>query len=186
MDDEGLKELQNFTFTHDPNLFGKSGKVRVSVLDRDETSVPIHVSELREISSATAKAAFWWSIFTLALGSGLSLFLAGFSIKHPDEQQIALTTYAPICCGVLAMAALVTAVIETVQRNKKIDTIERECGIGSVSLLRRFINWRKANVQAKNNSLLLSSVRRVSPEDASALSSSKAPSGEAAQSEVRS
>jgi hypothetical protein len=167
-------------------LYPPSGKVRVRVLNRDETSVPIHLSELGEISSATAKAAFWWSIFTLALGSGLSLFLTGFSIKHPDEKQIALTTYAPICCGVLAVAALITAVIETVQRNKKIDTIQRECGIHIPGLFDGVRNWRRANVQAKDNPLLLSSMGRVSPENTPALSSGEAASGEAAQSEARS
>ncbi len=172
----------------DQNLFGKSGKVRGVVLDRDETSVPIHLSELGAISTATAKAAFWWSVATFAGGCSLALYLAGLAISQPDAGQIALTRHDPIVCAALAAICAIAAIRETVQRTSLVHQIERECGLQKPTLPQRVNRWlrswwRPTDVQTENNPLLLPTVPRISPENASALSSNEAPQSPATERE---
>lgn len=125
----------------DSREFERGGKVQVAVLDRKETSVPIHLPELTEISSATAKAAFWWSLTTLGLGSGLSFYLAGINIIDPSAKEIATTHYAPIFCAIFALACLVAAIRETMQRQTTIHKIYRECGLDVPTVPVRMRHW---------------------------------------------
>ena len=123
------------------DLFGRRGAVKVNVLDRNETSVPIHLSELAEISSATAKATFWWSLTTFGGGSALSLYLAGMAIGSPDAKEIAITRYAPIGCAFFAVACLIAAIHETMNRNSTVHNIFRECHLDVPTVSVRFRRW---------------------------------------------
>jgi hypothetical protein len=158
-------------------------------LDRDETSVPIHLSELGAISTATATAAFWWSVATFFGGSSLSLYLAGLGISAPTAYQIALTQFTPIVSAAFAAVCIVAAIRDTLRRNSLVHQIERECGVNRAPLPQRVARWlgswrRQENVQAKNNALLLSPLPGIPLKDASPLPGNEAPRVEAPQSKV--
>ncbi|MHB8381164.1 MAG: hypothetical protein ACYDC3_02320 [Candidatus Binataceae bacterium] len=142
-------------------------------MDRHETSVPVHLGELKQLSLVTAKAAFWWSCSTLAGGSALALHLAGLQNSNPTADQIALTKYDPAFCLVVAVIFVIAAVLESRQRNTLLHKIQEECGIKELTLPQKlfawFRSWRMSDVQAKDSSLLLPPVRRVSLENAPAL-----------------
>lgn len=168
------------------DLFGRSGRVRGIVLDRDETSVPIHRSELGAISSATASAAFWWSVATFFAGSSLSLYLAGLGIPTPTAYQIALTHHTPIVSAAFALVCIAAAIRDTLRRNSLVHQIEQECGINRTPLPQRLARWfgswrRQLDVQAKDNALLLPPVSGIPPENAPALSGHETPEGQAAE-----
>jgi hypothetical protein len=135
------QELPEASIQPNEGLFGRGGKVEVTVLDRKEISVPIHLPELTEISSATAKAAFWWSVTTLAIGSAISFYLSGITISDPNAKELALTQYAPIGCALFAIVCLVAAVRETMQRNTIVHKIYRECGLEVPTLPIRIRRW---------------------------------------------
>jgi hypothetical protein len=115
--------------TDKEGLFGKSGKVIGTTLDRKETNVVIHLSELRTIASVNSKSTFWWSVTTLMVGVGLALFLSGLTINQPTAAQIALIRYLPMVCGVFAVFSVIAAMREASHWKSEIFKIEREHGL---------------------------------------------------------
>jgi hypothetical protein len=130
----------------DQKDISRAGAVRGVVLDRNETSIPVHLSELGTISTANSKATFWWSITTLGVGSGLSLYLSGLSITAPTAWQIALTQFGPIGAGVFTVASLIAAIRETTHRRSEIYKLYRECGVEAPTIPVRIRQWWKGNV----------------------------------------
>jgi hypothetical protein len=182
--EEAVSESKNIE-TLPAGDVSQGGKVRVRVLDRDETHVPVNLTEFALLSSFNSKVAFWWSCGTLALGSSLALYLAGLAIEHKDPYQDSLTRHDPIVVAAFGVACVIAAIRETIQRNSLFHKIKQECGITIPTVLQRFRlwcgSWRMTNVQTKDSSLLLSSMRRVSPENAPSLSRAEAPRGQAPQ-----
>jgi hypothetical protein len=168
------KQVPGSIATDENRLFGRGGKSRVMVLDREETSVPVRLSEFGLLSIATAKAAFWWSVTCLLVGSSLSLYLSGLAIPHPNALQTSLTRHDPIVVAIFAGFSVIAAIFETLQRRSLFHRVQRECGIEVLTLGQRMALWRESrrrnsSVQAEDRSLLLSPMQRVPPEDASAL-----------------
>jgi hypothetical protein len=163
-----------------PDAFsGRGGQVQVSVLNRQEISVPIHLPELFAISSTTARAGFWWSVTTFFAGAAISFFLAGLGINNPSPWQIAVTRYTPIICALFAVISLVAAIFETARRNTTLYQIHHECGLVLPTWAVRFRRWWSGqDVQVKDSPFLVSPMPRLSPKNPSALSRDEAESGQ--------